>query len=107
MDGADFLNTETRPRLHEFFLEVKNAGRSVGVSYHEGDKSVAFGRLGKTLGGENDTVNKTTRPIAKKSSAVIGQTVWLLGTPQPVLKDVEVLTGSWISNRRSVECGCG
>ena len=96
MDGADFSRDQEQSDFHTLFLEVKEVGRSAGISYHDGDKSVAFGDLGKTLGGQNDTVQKTTRPIMKKIVNVIGQTVCILGFSMPLHKDVEVLTGSWI-----------
>ena len=96
MDGAEFGRHESSNEdgLEVYFLVVKNFGASMGVAYHDGEKSMSYGTLGKTLGGQNDTKLKTTRPILKKVWTVLGETLWELSQPELLLKDVEVLAGS-------------
>ena len=91
MDAAGLQKHDTVDDFGTYFLVVKEVGAHFGVLYHEGDKSMSLGALGKTLGCQNDMMLKTTRPLIKKVWMVMGQTIWLMGDDDRTLKDIEML----------------
>ena len=64
--------------------------------HDNGSKSQVRATDGKTLGGEIRTPGKTSRPLPDKHLTVIGESLWLMMLPEPWLKDVEMISGSWI-----------
>ena len=88
MDEEDF-------NLEKWFLVVRKTGKKFGVVYHTGDKRSSGARVGHTLGSEIRTPRKTTR-LCSKNRAVLGESFWIIAEPFPLLKDIEMLGGSWI-----------
>ena len=63
---------------------------------HTGVESQFFVADGRTLGGEIRIPGKTSRPLPDKHLTVIGESLWLMMLEQPWLKDVKMISGSWI-----------
>jgi hypothetical protein len=96
LDGAAIDRGSGDSDVETWFIVCRHTGEQLGVVYHDGDKAVKFGLLGKTLGGEIRSAVKSSRPIVSKVTNVVGETFWVMSCDLPHLKDIEMLSGSWV-----------